>query len=307
LKNKNINTLIIIVITIFTFISIISQQHAHKNKNETVNLIDVAEKNNNYVIQNSLISSSNLNKIIDEQDVRMVYIQSNDLPSTFIPDTRIIPFKKINIVVDGISKITSKTQIEKLLREAGIDNDDIIIIYDLGNSYYATRLFWTLKVYGHENVKILNGGLINWISSGYDTVNKPITPENSTYFSLDKNEQMIATIEHIKEAIKDENEVILDVRSKKEYDSGHIPTAVNIPYTFALDNQGLFRKFETLQKIYHPLGITPDRTTIYVYCNRGNQSSFTYFVLQELLGYNNVVIYDGSFNEYVQTGLPIEK
>ncbi len=287
-----------LVIILFSFISIVSSEPNH-------NISNVVEKYNDYVIQNSLISAKNLKSIIDNPDIKIIFIQSTKHVSCFLPKTSIIPFNKIISIEEGVSYITTKEQIDQLLSKSGIDKDDVIIIYDINNSPYVTRLFWTLKVYGHEYVKILNGGLNAWGNAGFSTIPHPIVLDKTIYQSLDKNVNMIATIEHIKEAMRNENEIILDVRSNEEYNGGHIPGSINIPYRLALNPNGLFKTYQQLQTIYHPKGITPDKVTIYVYCTSGFRSSFTYFVLHELLGYNNVKVYDGSLDEYSKSKLPI--
>lgn len=292
MKNKNINTFVIVLLTFLSFLGILSLQKYKTIKNYKGNLLDVVEKNNKYVIQNSIISAVNLKKIINNPDVKVIFSQSNSKPNVFIPNTLMINFN--HLMPRNATQITLKEQINHAFSKAGINNDDMIIIYDVSNSPYVARLFWTLKIYGHDFVKILNGGLNQWINNGFQTINHSITPQETIYLAGDKNEKMIATVENIKEAMKNENEVILDVRSKGAYEKKHFHSAINIPYHVALTSGGMFKTFEALQKVYHPKGITPDKEAIYVYCTTGNSASFTYFVLHELLGYNNVKVYIGS-------------
>ncbi|QVK19132.1 sulfurtransferase [Mycoplasmatota bacterium] len=294
MKNKYIKTFVIILLTCLSFLGILSFQQDIFRKNDKDNLLDVVEQNNNYVIQNSIISPRNLNNIIENSDVKVIFIKTNSKPGVLIPNSIIINYNPLFSIKGNSNNISTKGQINQTLSKAGINNDDMIILYDIGNSPYVTRLFWTLKIYGHEFVKILNGGLNHWINDGYHTISHSIPTRESVYLASDKNEKMIATNENIKEAIKNENEIILDVRSKEAYNKGHIPSAINIPYQYSLTSGGIFKTFEALQKLYHPKGITPNKDAIYVYCNTGSRASFTYFVLHELLGYNNVKVYIGS-------------
>lgn len=289
----------IIILTAYSFLILTS---INSNKK-----IYAVESYNNYVIQNSIISANKLHKIIYNQDVKVVYIKKNNEVSQYIPNTVIIDYEDIIKTINGVpGMITSKDQIDKIMSNLGISNDDTIIIYDKINSPYATRLFWTLKVYGHEYVKILNGGLDAWERQGFKTEKPLNNVKHSVYISNQKNVNMIATLENIKEALNNGDEIIIDVRSTEEYIKGHIPTAISVPFNLALRNDGLFKTYQDLQKIYEPLGIKKDKTIIYIYCSLGNRGSFTYYVLHELMGYNNVMLYDGSYSEYVKSGLPIE-
>ncbi len=257
-------------------------------------VVDVVEKYNNYVIQNSIISASSLQQIVNNSDVKIIFIESNGLPLNFIPNTIIIKFSDIITVKNNITMLAPNEKIDKILSISGIQDDDTVIIYDLGNSTYTTKLYWTLKVYGHEYVKILNGGLNEWLRGNYLTIKTLPMPQEKIYSAHDKNEDMIATLENINEAMNNENEVILDVRPPEQYLKGHISTAINIPYYEALNSEQLFKTFAQLQSIYEPRGITPDKNMVYIYCSTGSRASFTYFVLHELMGYNNVKVYIGS-------------
>jgi len=257
--------------------------------------------------RDNLISAKKLKEIIDNDDVKLLFINDNNLPNDFIDKTRIINLDDIEIKSNNSRYVVDKKKMSSILRDMSINNQDLIIIYDNNNSPYATRLYWSLKLYGHEFLKILDGGLSSWINEGYSTTKQLDKSSPTNYVIGKKNDKMIADIGNIKEAIESQEEIIIDVRSKEEYDKGHIPSAVNIPYYVALDNNGFFKNNENLRKIYNDKGVTPEVNNVYVYCTYGIQSTFTYFVLNELLKYSNVIVYDGSFSEYLHLGLPIEK
>lgn len=305
MKIKKFYSILIVVLSVFAIF--MGTNFIQSNKvNHQNDLKNAVESNNNYVIQNSIITPKKLQEIMDNTDVKILYIQSNGGLKEYIPNTRIIKYNEIVKTENGIpGMLADKGQIEKAMSRLGIRNDDTIIIYDEGNTPYATRLFWTLKAYGHEYAKILNGGLDAWVKAGNKTDN-PLVNITPTEYSATKNPTIVATLDNIKEALKNNDEIILDVRSKAEYNKGHIPTAISVPYKLAINEKGTFKSYQQLQKIYEPLGITKDKTAIYVYCMEGNRTTFIYFVLHELMGYNNVKVYDGSYAEYLKSGLPIE-
>ncbi len=296
MKRNFLNTILIITLTFFSFIGILSFQKEIKINTVPGNLLDVLE-NKEY---GNLISVKDLNEQMTSPDLKIIFIKSQKLPDVFIPNTRIVNLVDIELSKNSTRYIVDEKQFEEVLSNIGVNNDDTLILYDIDNSPYVARLYWTLKVYGHDYVKILNGGLNHWLKANLKTVNYPLKPEKSDYLSTDINKKMIGTINDIKDAIVSDDEVILDVRSKSSYDKGHIPTAINIPYNVTLDDNGLFKSPEELKAIYYEKGITEDKSIIYIYCTYGRQSAFTYFVLSEILDYNNVIIYDGSYSEYLQ-------
>ncbi|MCP8616265.1 sulfurtransferase [Salirhabdus salicampi] len=195
------------------------------------------------------------------------------------------------------------------MQEIGINVNDTIVIYDDGSSLSAARLFYALEYYGHQDVKIYNGGFTAWLHSGNDVSTE--TPEIVVGdFEPTANEDLACDIGGIKEAIEDENIVILDTRSEGEYNGedvraergGHVPNAVHIEWSEAItevDGVPTFKSFEDLTELYESKGVTKDKTVI-PYCQTNVRGAHTYFTLR-LLGYDSIMPYEGSWAEYGNT------
>jgi len=197
----------------------------------------------------------------------------------------------------------------ELLARSGIANDTTIIIYS-NHDAGANCAFWFLKVFGHKDVRVMNGGRKKWLleKRPISTEIPTITPTIYTVQNLDTS--IRAMQDQVKAAINTDS-VLLDVRTLQEYcgelfmmkppekteRAGHIPGAVHLFYELALNEDDTFKSAEELYALYHSKGITPDKQVI-TYCAFGARSSHTWFVLKYLLGYENVRNYDGSWNEW---------
>jgi len=220
--------------------------------------------------------------------------------------------------------IISKSQFEDLLSRNGITAQSEVILYGDFNNWFAAFVFWIFKYYGHENVKIMNGGRKKWeIENRSYTKDEPQIPRTN-YVAQPPNEGLRAYLFDVRRALDKKDTVLVDVRSPKEFSGevtapaeypmehaqrgGHIPNANNIPWASAVnDTDGTFKSVEELKKVYESKGITPDKDVI-CYCRIGERSSHTWFVLKYLLGYPQVRNYDGSWTEWGNMiGNPIEK
>jgi len=208
--------------------------------------------------------------------------------------------------------IATKEDFEQLLQESGIDNDTTIILYGDNNNWFAAWAYWLLKYYGHEDVKILDGGRKKW-----EAENREITTEEPDYETADYTisgvKQEYRTFrDEVKERLNSDNFGLVDVRSPEEFKgeilapkglkelsqrAGHIPGASNIPWSKAVNEDGTFKTKEELKEIYESEGITPDKEIV-AYCRIGERSAHSWFVLNELLEYPNVQNYDGSWTEW---------
>ncbi|MGI0101492.1 MAG: sulfurtransferase [Nitrosotalea sp.] len=220
--------------------------------------------------------------------------------------------------------IVNKSQFEELMSRNGITSDSEVILYGDFNNWFAAFVFWIFKYYGHEKVKIMNGGRKKW-----EMEKKPYTKEEpqiqkTKYVSAPPNEGMRAYLFDVRRALDKTDTVLVDVRSPKEFSGeitappeypmehaqrgGHIPSAHNIPWATAVnDTDGTFKAVDELKKNYEPKGVTPDKDVI-CYCRIGERSSHSWFVLKYLLGYPQVRNYDGSWTEWGNMiGNPIEK
>jgi thiosulfate/3-mercaptopyruvate sulfurtransferase len=220
--------------------------------------------------------------------------------------------------------IVNKLQFEELMSRNGITPDSEVILYGDFNNWFAAFVFWILKYYGHEKVKIMNGGRKKW-----EMEKKPYTKEEpqiqkTKYVSKPPNEGVRAYLYDVRRALDKTETVLVDVRSPKEFSGeitappeypmehaqrgGHIPGANNIPWATAVnDTDGTFKAVDELKKNYESKGVTPDKDVI-CYCRIGERSSHSWFVLKYLLGYPQVRNYDGSWTEWGNMiGNPIEK
>jgi thiosulfate/3-mercaptopyruvate sulfurtransferase len=214
-----------------------------------------------------------------------------------------------------------KAGFEALLSSRGIANDDTVILYGGNNNWFAAYAYWYLKLYGHRDVKLIDGGRKKWELDGRplskDTVERPATQ----YQASEPDLSIRAFRDEVIDSIGKKN--IIDVRSPDEFTGkilapahlpqeqaqrgGHVPTAQNIPWSKAANEDGTFKTDEQLAALYDEQGYDDSLATI-AYCRIGERSSHTWFVLRELLGKPDVKNYDGSWVEYGSlVGVPIEK
>ncbi len=220
-----------------------------------------------------------------------------------------------------IRDFVSKEKFEALLSEKGIGNDDTVVLYGGNNNWFAAYAYWYFKLYGHTDVKLLDGGRKKWELDGRelskDTVSRPAT----SYVAKDQDLSIRAFRDETVAAIGNKN--LIDVRSPDEFSGkllapahlpqeqsqrgGHIPTALNVPWSKAANEDGTFKSDDELRALYGEAGLDTGKETI-AYCRIGERSSHTWFALHELLGEQNVKNYDGSWTEYGSlVGVPIEK
>ncbi|MEO0512910.1 MAG: sulfurtransferase [Planctomycetota bacterium] len=220
--------------------------------------------------------------------------------------------------------IVSKDDFEKLLSDAGIENTDTIVLYGDNNNWFAAYAFWVFKYYGHEDVRLMNGGRIKWLAED----DKPLTTDPasvtpSSYAVSSTQPDLRSFVQDALRAAGERTDNLIDVRSPAEFSGeviappgmsetaqrgGHIPGAKSVPWVTAVGPNGVFKTREELDAIYlNDAAIDPDKPTI-AYCRIGERSSHTWFVLKYLLGLKDVRNYDGSWTEYgSMVGVPIEK
>ncbi|MBD0296975.1 MAG: sulfurtransferase [Flavisolibacter sp.] len=218
--------------------------------------------------------------------------------------------------------VISKTELEKLLGESGIGNDTTIVLYGDNNNWFAAWAFWQLKMYGHDDVRIMNGGRKKWLAEGRELTKEVRQPQKVTYTARERDEALRSYLNQVMQAMNTRDAVMVDVRSADEYTGkilsppglpetcqrgGHIPGAINIPWAQACNEDGTFKTREELENLYGGKGVVPDKNVI-AYCRIGERSSHTWFVLKYLLGYPVVTNYDGSWTEWGNlVGAPVEK
>ena len=218
--------------------------------------------------------------------------------------------------------IIPKEKLEQLLGASGIGNDTTVILYGDNNNWFAAWAFWQLKVYGHQDVRLMNGGRKKWLSEGRELATDKATWPTATYKAANPDWSIRALLPEAMKASEQKTAKLVDVRSPQEFTGeilappglpetcqrgGHIPGAKNIPWGKACNEDGTFKSPEELRQLYGAAGITGEKPVI-AYCRIGERSSHTWFVLKYLLGYSNVKNYDGSWTEWGNlVAAPVEK
>ncbi|MGW6332759.1 sulfurtransferase [Nocardia rhamnosiphila] len=214
----------------------------------------------------------------------------------------------------------SQEQFSALLSERGIANDDEVVLYGGNNNWFAAYAYWYFKLYGHNNVKLIDGGRKKWELDGRPLSSDAVSRPATQYKAAQPDNTIRAFRDEVIAAIGTKN--LVDVRSPDEFSGkilapahlpqeqsqrpGHIPGAINVPWSKAANEDGTFRSDAELAELYNSAGLDGSKETI-AYCRIGERSSHTWFVLQELLGHQNVKNYDGSWTEYGSLiGAPIE-
>jgi len=221
---------------------------------------------------------------------------------------------------DGLIRdLISKEKFEALLSKNGISNDSTVVLYGGNNNWFATYAFWYFKIYGHQDVRLIDGGRKLWELKGLPLVTEVPTRTASRYVAKDRDNSIRAFRDQVIASIGIKN--IVDVRSPAEFSGelaapahlpqeggqikGHIPGAKNIPWSKAANEDGTFKSNDELADLYKTAGVDFSKETI-AYCRIGERSAFSWFVLHELLDLQNVTNYDGSWTEYGSlVGVPV--
>jgi thiosulfate/3-mercaptopyruvate sulfurtransferase len=221
-----------------------------------------------------------------------------------------------------VRDIVPADKLEALLGRSGIDNTTTVVLYGDNNNWFACWAFWQLKIYGHDDVRIMDGGRKLWLAEGRDlSTDKPSFP-SKTYKTKTPDLSIRAFLPDVQQAMKSQTAALVDVRSPQEFTGeilappglpetcqrgGHVPGAKSIPWGKNCNDDGTFKTYEDLKKLYEAQGVTGDQPVI-AYCRIGERSSLTWFALKYLLGFNNVRNYDGSWTEWGNlVGAPVEK
>jgi len=213
----------------------------------------------------------------------------------------------------------NKAQFEALLSDKGVSSDTTVVLYGGNNNWFAAYAYWYFKLYGHQDVKLLDGGRKKWELDARELSDEPVKLEPTSYTAQEQDLSIRAFRDEVVASIGTQN--LVDVRSPDEYAgrllapahlpqeqaqrAGHVPTAASVPWSKAANDDGTFKSDDELREIYTEAGVDWSKDTI-AYCRIGERSSHTWFALKELLGEQNVKNYDGSWTEYGSlVGVPI--
>ena len=220
-------------------------------------------------------------------------------------------------------ELLTSDEVAGLLGRSGISNDTTIVLYGDNNNWFAAWAFWFLRMYGHQDVKLMNGGRVKWVAEGRPITNDAPSPAAVSYSAAAADTSLRALRDTVLAAASAGGTQLVDVRSPAEYNgeviapanmpqegaqrSGHIPGAASIPWLTTINDDGTFKSADELTGIYDSKGIDGG-TDVITYCRIGERSAHSWFALTQLLGYDNVSNYDGSWTEYGSlVGAPIEK
>jgi len=218
--------------------------------------------------------------------------------------------------------ILSERAFEALMEESGISSDSTVVLYGDNNNWFAAWAFWQMKIYGHEDVRILNGGRKKWLAEGRELTRERPQPKLTTYHVSRRDLSIRALLPQVLAGGGAERAALVDVRSPAEFTGeilappglpetcqrgGHIPGASNVPWGEACNQDGTFKSYEELKNLYQSKAIVGDRPVV-AYCRIGERSSHTWFVLRYLLGFKDVSNYDGSWTEWGNlVAAPVER
>jgi thiosulfate/3-mercaptopyruvate sulfurtransferase len=270
--------------------------------------------------ESALVSADWAEKNLDAPGI--VFVEVDEDTSAYdgghIPGAVKLDWK--NDLQDPVRRdFVNKQQFEALLSGRGIANADTVVLYGGNNNWFAAYAYWYFKLYGHGDVKLLDGGRKKWELDNRTLTADPVSRPATTYVASEQDLSIRAFRDDVVSAIGVQN--LVDVRSPDEYAGrllapahlpqeqaqrpGHVPTAISVPWSKAANEDGTFRSDDELRKIYGEAGLDDSRDTI-AYCRIGERSSHTWFVLRELLGQERVKNYDGSWTEYGSlVGVPV--
>ncbi len=218
--------------------------------------------------------------------------------------------------------IIPKEALERLLSDSGIDNGTTIVLYGDNNNWFACWAFWQLKIYGHDDVRVMNGGRKKWLQEGRELTRDAPSHPKRAYRAKEPDLSIRAFLPEVQEVVRNRTADLVDVRSPQEFTGeilappglpetcqrgGHIPGARSVTWSLACNEDGTFKSFDELKELYAKAGVRGDRPIV-AYCRIGERSSHTWYVLKYLLGYKDVRNYDGSWTEWGNlVGAPVEK
>jgi thiosulfate/3-mercaptopyruvate sulfurtransferase len=277
----------------------------------------------NYANPEALVSTEWVAQHAKDANVRVVEVDvdTKAFSEGHVPGS--IAWNWTSQLADTVRRdILSKDQFEKLMSESGIGNDTVVVLYGDNNNWFAAWALWQMKMYGHKDVRIMNGGRKKWLAEGREVTTDVPAPAAARYAASGPDNSLRAFLPQVQAASAAASHGMVDVRSPQEFTGeilappglpetcqrgGHIPGARSIPWGKACNEDGTFKSYDELKALYGGEGIDGSKPVI-AYCRIGERSSHTWFVLKYLLGYQKVQNYDGSWTEWGNlVGAPVER
>lgn len=304
------NLLLSLLFAILSFFGITTGESATSDSGVAVPAIEVpatAEAGEIAQASGDLVNVAWLATQIGDPDLRIVALVSPDeFAAGHIPGAVQIDWPAFAITDTSDASVSQwEMHVSTILGSLGITQDSRVVVYDDG-SHYAPQLWWILKALGHQDVSLLDGGLPAWQQAGLATESEePIATPESASFQAYLNPSIVATKDDVEASLDLPDTVLVDARTPQEYAAGHIPGAVNIPFTENYAADGTLLDLESLTTLYTDAGVTPDASVI-VYCSTGVRAASDAFALN-YLGYPDVRLYLGSYDEWsADPSLPVE-